>query len=81
MKTYSEEYSELVEWCKESLAKAEATIAKLPKMGGYDDRGLYIENEVWQEWNKRRLLLRIKYKKELTDEEIEDVKSLRELNA
>ncbi|MCL2705370.1 MAG: hypothetical protein FWE72_04080 [Spirochaetaceae bacterium] len=62
MKTYEEEYSELVEWCKKAVAEADEEIKKLPYMGGgYDDRASYIKNPVWHEWNRRLVQLKIKH--------------------
>ena len=65
MKTYEEEYRELVEDCKKAYADAEKRIAQLPKIGGFDDRGEPILREVTQEWNRKLRELKTKYGKPL----------------
>ena len=69
MKTYDDEYNELVAWCKKEVTNAKEKIAQLPKIEGRDDRAVPIENAVWQEWNRRLVQLKIKYDKDLTLQE------------
>ena len=69
MKTFEEEYAELVAWCKEAYAEADKKIAELPHMGGHDDRDIIFTRPVTQEWNKRLRELKKKYGKETTAQE------------
>ena len=71
MKTFDDEYNKLKIWFKESHEKADKVIAELPKVGGFDDRSLPIKNAVWHEWNIKLMRLKVKYGKELSEEEIE----------
>ena len=66
---YEEEYQGLVAWCKQALANAKEKIARLPKIEGRDDRAVPIENAVWHEHGRRLVQLKIKYNKELTQQE------------
>jgi hypothetical protein len=71
MKTYDEEYAELVAWCENALNEADIKIALLPKIEGRDDSAANIRNPVWHEWNCRLIKLKIKYGIQLTQQEEE----------
>ena len=75
MKTFDKEYGELTKWLDQSLNEAEEEIARLPVVNGYDDRDAPIRNAVWHEWNRRLILLKMKYKIELSLEE-ESIKEI-----
>jgi hypothetical protein len=64
MKTFEEEYAELVAWCKKAYAEADKKISKLPHIGGHDDRAIIFTRPVTQEWNRRLTELKKKYGKE-----------------
>jgi hypothetical protein len=69
MKTYDEEYENLVAWCEISLNYANKKIAQLLKLEGRDNRAANIRNPVWHEWNCRLIKLKIKYGIQLTQQE------------
>ena len=61
MKTFDEEYNELVIWCKQELAEADRKISQLPSIEGRDDRAAPIRNAVWHEWNRKLDQLKAKH--------------------
>jgi len=67
MKTFDEEYVELVEWCKQSLEEADENIESQQDIG--DVAASNIRNEVWHEWNRKLVTLKIKHNIPITEQE------------